>query len=167
MRQQRLGADMAVNDELTQQLDSDEFRFLKHGVRQVVSPGPSTEWDTVRGEIRTPSGDKIPARVTLFPAKRTAAYSHVGEVRVPLAWLDEFRDDMGRFFFRSEAGEFFSQMQVLEELQEPGNDVEVSGRIILMRDRDAARQPVLQQRDAQQPAISARRVPVQAQSVAV
>jgi hypothetical protein len=131
-------------DQLKQKLDYDEFRFVRHGVERAVSPSEDWAKQVVRGAIRTPSGDKIPARVVLHPAKQAAGCSHVGEVTIPPAWLDEFREEISRFFFRSEDGECFSQIQVLEEIRGEDDALTLKGRIILMRDRELgqARPPV-------------------------
>ncbi len=119
---------------------AEEIRFQKQlGFRQAAA---AQQWtgghETVIGAIRTPEGALIPARVVLHPAKPRRSYSHVGEVRIPRVWVQDFADDCTGFIFRSEIGEYFSQLQVVEEEESDDGYVSQHARIILMRDRAEA-----------------------------
>ncbi len=104
------------------------------GCVMVVSVNSSIE--KLRGFVATPSGAKIPVIVTLKAARHVVRYSHVGQVSIPQPFLDEFEEEMARFYFRGESGECFTQLHVIDEYDDPSGSAECFGRIILLRDAD-------------------------------
>ena len=74
-------------------------------------------------------------RVSLLPAREGGNYTHIGQVEIPVAWIEEFEENIGSFHFWSEEGECFNQIQVLDEVASTDGDASRQGRIILLRDR--------------------------------
>lgn len=81
----------------------------------------------------TPSGERIPMRVSLLPTQGPKPYTHIGQVEIPFDWLEEFEQNISLFHFWSEDGECFDQIQVLDEVGPEGADAAKVGRIILLR----------------------------------
>lgn len=76
-------------------------------------------------------------RVSLLPARAGGQYTHIGQVEIPVAWIEEFEENISHFHFWSEDGECFNQIQVLDEVATTDGDASKQGRIILLRDRRA------------------------------
>lgn len=74
-------------------------------------------------------------RVSLLPARAGGRYTHIGQVEIPVAWIEEFEENISHFHFWSEDGECFNQIQVLDEVATTDGDASKQGRIILLRDR--------------------------------
>lgn len=74
-------------------------------------------------------------RVSLLPARGDGDYTHIGQVEIPVAWIEEFEENISHFHFWSEDGECFNQIQVLDEVASTDGDASKEGRIILLRDR--------------------------------
>ena len=125
--------DMGLGDELVNRIDHDEFHFATRGLRRASAAVTRRVEEVVRGILHTPSGDCIPALVTLHAARNATGYSHVGRLEIPHDWLEEFLGSMRRFIFRSEHGEFFTQLQVVEDMTPDAAAPDYKARIILMR----------------------------------
>lgn len=131
--------DLDLGEGLGSQADQDEFRFAAKVLRRASPALVGRTAATVRGTLFTPSGDRIPAFVAMHRARTGFGYSHVGQLDIPYGWIEEFAGSMRRFYFKSEHGESFTQLQVVEDKTPEADHPNYTARIILMRDETATR----------------------------
>ncbi len=90
--------------------------------------------ERIRGTIMTGDGDKIPYVVDFHGTCRLDDYSQVACVTIPDLWVEEYAQNPAGFTFRSNEGECFAQLHVLDATGPEGDEQRYEGRIYLLRE---------------------------------